>query len=109
MALARVHHHQAGAAPRRQQQAVGFDRAPQLRDVVAQHFAEAAGLEKVALHVDDEQAAVGGLQFERIGFGWDDRKFCLHNPLRTIPMARSVRLESRLPARAWCQGDRTLL
>ena len=58
MALARVDDQQAGGAPGRQQAAVRLDRAAQLRHVVAEHFAEAAGLEEVALHVDDEQRAV---------------------------------------------------
>ena len=42
-----------GVAPRRQQSAVRLDRAAELRYVIAQHFAETAGFEEVALHVDD--------------------------------------------------------
>ena len=61
MALARVHDRQLPGAPRRQQLPVGLDGPAQLRDVVAEHLAEAARLEEVALHVDDEQrAAVPG-------------------------------------------------
>jgi len=33
------------------------DRLAQLRDIIAQHLAEAARLEEVALHVDDQQRA----------------------------------------------------
>ena len=55
MALTGVDHQAAGRAPSRQQGRVGFDRAAQLRDVVAEHFAETAGLEEVTLHVDDQQ------------------------------------------------------
>jgi hypothetical protein len=33
----------------------GFDRRLQTRHVVAKRFAEAAGLEKIALHIDDDQ------------------------------------------------------
>jgi len=40
-----------------------------LRHVVAEHLAEAARLEEVALHVDDEQGAALGIERERIGFG----------------------------------------
>ena len=42
-------------APGRQQAAVRLDGAAKLRHVVAEHFAEAAGLEEVALHVDDQK------------------------------------------------------
>ena len=68
MALAGMDDQQAGGAPRRQQPAVRLDRAAQLRDVVAQHFAEAAGLEEVALHVDDQQRATRWHEFELVGF-----------------------------------------
>jgi hypothetical protein len=78
MALAGMHRQKAGGAPGRQQPAVGLDRAAQLRDVVAQHLAKAAGLEEVALHIDDEQAALGRPQFERIGLGRDGRRLRLH-------------------------------
>src|SRR5580704_2646446 len=47
MALAGVHRQETSRAPRQQQPAVGLDRAAQLRDVVAQHLAKAAGLEKI--------------------------------------------------------------
>ena len=70
---------QAGGAPGRQQPAVRLDRAAQLRDVVAQHLAKAAGLEEVALHVDDQQGAFGRPQFERIGLGRDGRRLRLHS------------------------------
>ena len=33
-------------------------RAPELRDIVAKHFSESSRLEKVSLHVDDEQSAM---------------------------------------------------
>jgi len=59
----------AGGAPGREQAAVRLDRPPQLRHVVAEHLAEAARLEEVALHVDDEQGAAPGIERERIGFG----------------------------------------
>ena len=69
MALARVEHRQAGGAPGLEQRAVRLDRPPQLRHVVAEHFAEAARLEEVALHVDDEQRERRGIEREGIGFG----------------------------------------
>ena len=57
--------HAASSAP------VGLDRPAQLRDVVAEHLAEAARLEEVALHVDDQQRAVERLQLELIRLGRD--------------------------------------
>ena len=69
MALARVDDQQPGGAPRRQQSPVRLDRAAQLRHVVAEHLAEAAGLEEIALHVDDQQRAMGGRERERVRFG----------------------------------------
>ena len=82
MALAGMHDRQAGGTPGRQQPAVGLDRASQLRDVIAQHFTKAAGLQEVALHIDDEKAAFGWPQFERIRLGRNVRNHCLH---RTRP------------------------
>ena len=37
-------------------------------DIVAQHLAEAAGLEEIALHVDDEEARTRRIEFELVGF-----------------------------------------
>ena len=58
MTLPRMENGQSRGAPGRQKPSVRFDRAPQLRDVVAEHFAEAARLEKIALHVDDQERAM---------------------------------------------------
>ena len=60
--------------------AIGFDGGAQLRHVIAQHFAESAGLEEIALHVDDQQRACRRREFERIGFGFDSESLCrFHN------------------------------
>ena len=69
MPLAGMDRRQARGAPGGQQPAVRLDRPTQLRDVVAEHLAEPAGLEEVALHVDDQQGAMPGRQLEGIGFG----------------------------------------
>ena len=42
------------------------DRARQLRDVVAERFAEAPGFEEVALHVDDDQRRCGPVELDRL-------------------------------------------
>ena len=59
---------------RRIEQAPGRRDGPaQQRDVVAQYGAKAAGLEKIALHVDDHEAGMSRLEIERIGLCFDDR------------------------------------
>ncbi len=55
MALAGVDHQHAGGARGLQQIDVRLDRAAQQPDIVTQRIAEAARLQKVALHVDDHQ------------------------------------------------------
>ena len=48
----------------------------QQRDVVAERGAEAARLEKVALHVDDDQRGGGRVEFEGIRLSVDLRHAC---------------------------------
>ena len=43
----------------------GRDRPAQQADVVAERLAEAAGLEEVALHVDDDQRGAAGVESDR--------------------------------------------
>jgi hypothetical protein len=40
-----------------------------LRNVVAEHFAKTAGLEKIALHVDDQERAMLRRECELVRFG----------------------------------------
>ena len=69
VAFPRMQNRKTGGAPRPQKPSVRFDRAAQLRNVVAEHFAEAAWLEEVALHVDDQERAMLGSERESIGIG----------------------------------------
>ena len=69
MAFASMEDRKTRGAPRRQEPLVRFDGAAQLRDVVAEHFAKAPGLEKIALHVDDQQRAMLGSERESIRIG----------------------------------------
>ena len=62
MAFARMERRKAGGAPGRQQATVWLDCPAQLRDVVAEHFAEAPGLQKIPLHVDNQQCAMIGAE-----------------------------------------------
>ena len=71
VAFAGVDHRQPGGPPRGEQRLVRLDGAAELRDVVAEHLAEAARLEEIALHVDDEQRALRGDELERIRLGGD--------------------------------------
>ncbi len=54
----------------------GRDGRAQQRDVVAERVAEAARLEEVALHVDDDQRGGGRVEFEGIGLSVDLRHAC---------------------------------
>ena len=79
VAFAGVHDDEAVRAPRVKQPADWRDRPAQLRHVVAERFAKAAALEKVALHIDDDQRAfcrnemkrpwLGGNGYRRWGYG----------------------------------------
>ena len=69
MAFPRVDDAQAVLSPRGEQLAIGFDAPPELGDIIPQHFAESAWLQKIALHVDDQQGALRRLEIEGIGFG----------------------------------------
>ena len=71
MALAGVHDQHAHRARRGQHRADRLHRARQLRDVVAERFAEAAGLHEVALHVDDDERGRRPIQIDRLRLGGD--------------------------------------
>ncbi len=71
MPFPRVKHWQAERSPSGQQTAVGLDGPAELRHVVAEHLAEPAGLEEIALHVDDDERAMLGREVERIRLGCD--------------------------------------
>src|SRR5947207_328268 len=66
MTFACVYDLQARTAPRREQFFVRLDRAAQLRNIVAEHLAETSRLEKIALHVDDQQRSVRRIEFKGI-------------------------------------------
>ena len=83
MAFARMKRRKAGGAPSRQQATVWLDGPAELRDVVAEHFAEAPWLQKIPLHVDNQQCAMIGAEREGIGFSRD--VYCLAH---CAPMAR---------------------
>ena len=62
VALAGVDHQDAGGARGVERAGAGADRALEQRDVVAERLAEAAGLEEVALHVDDDERGAAGVE-----------------------------------------------
>ena len=79
------------ARARREQPAVRLDRAAQLRHVIAEHFAEAARLEEIALHVDDQQRAMRRRERELVRFGGKiDGRSHLVGPLRGPPLGPSL-------------------
>lgn len=62
---------QSGPAPSLKQTAIGIDGAAKLRDVIAEHFSKPAWLEKVSLHVDDQQGTAHRINFVGIRFSLD--------------------------------------
>ena len=71
MPFPRVQHLQPLIPPKRQQPAIGLDRPPKLRNIIAEHLAKSPRLEKVALHIDDQQRAASRRKFKRIRLGID--------------------------------------
>ena len=71
MALAGVHDQHADVARGIQHGRDRLHRARELRDVVAERFAEAAGLDEVALHVDDEKRRRRPVEIDRLGLRGD--------------------------------------
>ena len=94
MTLAGMENGEASVAPRREQPSVRFDGAAQLRNVVAEHFAKAPGLEKIALHVDDEQRAMLRREREGVGFGREVYRF-IHAPRRVKGRRQSESVTAR--------------
>ena len=71
VAFTRVDDRQAVTPERHEHPARRRHRAAKVPDVVAQHLAEAAALEEVALHVDDEQRGGRGVADELVRLGVD--------------------------------------
>ena len=71
MALAGMHHQHAQIARRGQHGGDWLHRAGKLGDIVAQRFAEAAGLHEIALHVDDDERCNRPIEVDRLGFRGD--------------------------------------
>ena len=67
MPLAGVDHQEVGRARRIEHPAAGDDRPAEQRYVVAQRLPEAARLEEIALHVDDDEG--GPVEIDRNGLG----------------------------------------
>ena len=96
--LARVHDRPAARAPGREQRGDRRDRRLQPRHVVAERGAEAAGLDEVALHVDDDQRACGPAR---------RRTRTASRRARTVVMRRSRRgrappATAQRPRSPWC-------
>ena len=79
VALARVDHQHAGRARSAEDGPARADRGLQQRDVVTERFAEPAGLEEIALHVDDDERSAIELDCNRLRLG-DNLSF--HHPPR---------------------------
>ena len=78
MPLAGVDDKQPRLACHLKHRLAGRNRAGQQRDIVAERFPEAAGLQKIALHVDDNQRSTREVERDRLRLGPDR---CLHTRL----------------------------
>ena len=76
MAFPSVHDHHSGATACVQDAAGGGDGGAQQGHIVAEGGAEAARLEKIALHVDNDERGGSGIEGEGIWFGVDLRHAC---------------------------------
>jgi hypothetical protein len=65
--FAGVHHENSGVTCSLQHVGAGLDRTGRLRDIVAECLAEAAVLEEIALHVDNDERGCGPVKFDRTG------------------------------------------
>jgi hypothetical protein len=73
MAFAGVDHQHVSGAGGGEHGLAGGDGGGEERDVIAEAFPEAAGLQEIPLHVDDEERAARRGEGEGVGFGRDDR------------------------------------
>jgi hypothetical protein len=101
MAFTRMDDEHVGGARRRQHAPGRLDRPAQHPDIVAERRAEAAGLEKVALHIDDPQRAAPGPQLEGIRFGRNAR----HPPRLAPAMTTRPAFRRPEPTQVPRQGD----
>jgi hypothetical protein len=74
MPLASMDDGQVSRPPGLKQAPIRLDGSAELRDIVAKHFSESSRLEKVSLHVDDEQGAVCKVDLIRVWFGLNAQK-----------------------------------
>src|ERR1700749_3143092 len=72
-----VNHAELCRPPSGEQLDVGLNRAPQLGDIVPQHLTESARLEKVPLHIDDQQRTAFRNKIKWIRLGRDIHTCCL--------------------------------
>ncbi len=74
MAFTGMKHLHAARTEQGEQALHGGDSRLKSRHIVAEAFAEAAALDEVALHVDDDQRRVRGPEMERRGLGIDVKR-----------------------------------
>jgi hypothetical protein len=86
-------HQQSVPAGSGKQRLARRHRARELPDIVAQGIAEAAGLQEVALHIDDNDGAVIGIDLHGCRVGFDGN----HRKARYICFCRSAKQEPDQP------------
>jgi hypothetical protein len=114
MAFARVEDREPPRSERVEHAPRRRDRATKQAHVVAEHRAESAGLEEVALHVDDEQRRRGRLADELVGGGLDRdhvrKDSCIASSgITTVPAVprRPASASSSAQIVAWAPPSRT--
>src|SRR5579862_656623 len=119
MPFPRMQREESRPTPRGEQARIGRDRAAQLAHIIAEHLAEAAGLEKVALHIDDQRRAGRRLKREWIGLCDDFQARTLLATSHDAPRLRSLggwlrasdvpdrNARAALTRSLGCRGERT--
>ncbi len=105
--FARVHDEDACGTCGFEQTARRRDRAPKLRNVVAQCGAEPAGFEKVTLHIDDEQRSPTRFEVERIGLRFDTSDASLLKERQPPRRGDCHKNSMRIAAPVWPNGTQS--
>ena len=89
--FAGVDDQKAEAARRGEHRRAWPDRRPQPAHVIAERFAEAARLEKIALHVDDDQRGSFEIDRKRRRFGFDRHVWHARTPAAAVTFRCRIR------------------
>ncbi len=109
MSLAGVDHQHPRSPCRSTEAADRGDQAPKRIRIIAEHGTIAIGLEKIALHVNDQQCRAGGVEIERIGLGGDTGHSLCFSPDVSKGTARLTNALHDEGRQEMCQRDHALV